>query len=143
MISGFLFSSSWIMLAMLPALSTASHHPKPSKFGSVLPVDLPTMDDLLVTNLDKVVPVYGEFDGKMYAGSLPVDHTTSADEDGKRTGNMFFWLFVPDAPSVPDTMVSWFNGGPGCSSMFGNVFEQGPVRSFVRCWICLSRRSTY
>lgn len=39
-----------------------------------------------------------------------------------------FWLFVPDVQSVPETMVLWLNGGPGCSSIVGGVLlENSPV----------------
>lgn len=111
-------------LTILPALSLASLSPR---FGRVLPVDLPSMEDLRVKDLDKVVPAYGSFEGQMFAGSLPVDHTSTTGLTSTRTGTMQFWLFVPHQPSAPGTVVSWFNGGPGCSSMFGNTFENGPV----------------
>lgn len=81
----------------------------PSSFGLTLDdVDLPTVDDLRVQGLDRIVPAYASFEGQMFAGSLPIDHESfspGANPDGQRTGHYQFWLFVPDHPTVPGTMV--------------------------------------
>ena len=72
---------------------------------------LPTPRDLRVRDLDKVVAAYSKFPGRMYAGSLPMDHraTTSkgANPRGDRTGFLQFWLFVPDVIQVNNTMAAW------------------------------------
>jgi hypothetical protein len=65
--------------------------------------------DYLVTDLDKIVPAYGKFDGKMYAGMLPID-VDVAPED--KRGELMFWLFQPRKPVASDTFTIWFNGGP-------------------------------
>lgn len=80
-----------------------------------------TKEDFLVTGLEQVEPAYAQFPGKMYAGTLPIDR------DGRR-GEMMFWLFEPDAQSVPETIAIWLNGGPGCSSFnCGVMMEHSPV----------------
>lgn len=92
---------------------------------------LPTAADLRVRDLDQVVSAFAQFPGRMYAGSLPMDHasfTPGANPQNQRTGFLQFWLFVPDEIAAKDTMVAWFNGGPGCSSFSAGVmFEHSPV----------------
>jgi carboxypeptidase D len=92
---------------------------------------LPTPADLRVNDLDQVVTAFSQFPGRMYAGSLPMDHTSftpGSNPTNERTGFLQFWLFVPDKITAKDTMVAWFNGGPGCSSFSaGIMFEHSPV----------------
>jgi len=61
---------------------------------------LPQPEDLLVHGLDAVqgYEAFGEFEGNMYAGTLPSDN-------GNRTGEMMFWLFEPETQEVPDSMI--------------------------------------
>jgi carboxypeptidase C (cathepsin A) len=60
-----------------------------------------------------------------------MDHPSStpgSNPNNERTGFLQFWLFVPDEFAAKDTMVAWFNGGPGCSSLASGVmFENSPV----------------
>ena len=68
-------------------------------------IDLPPSNDFLVKGLDKIVPAYAEFDGDMFAGTLPMDN-------GDRTGKTMFWLFEPRKQKVEKSIVVWLNGGP-------------------------------
>ena len=67
--------------------------------------------DYLVTDLEKIVPAYGNFDGKMYAGMIPID-VNVAPED--KRGELMFWLFKPHKTVASDTLTIWLNGGPVC-----------------------------
>jgi carboxypeptidase C (cathepsin A) len=86
-------------------------------------------DDFLVKGLEDVEPAFDSFQGTMYAGVLPIDdgsgnsHNTEEEEE---EGHLMFWYFDAEKPTVDDTFVIWFNGGPGCSS-----FDAGLLFEFV------------
>lgn len=61
-------------------------------------------EDFRVYGLEQKQPAYATFEGKMYAGMLPMDN-------GDRTGMTMFWMFQPDTQEVPDSIVLWLNGG--------------------------------
>jgi hypothetical protein len=71
------------------------------------------MESFRVLGLEAIEPAYGQFEGSMYAGLLPVSHVQSKDRTVD--GNMMFWLFEPETQEVEKTLVMWLNGGPGCS----------------------------
>jgi carboxypeptidase D len=62
-----------------------------------------------------------DFDiGESYAGTLAIDSNFS---DGNR---LFFWFFPSDNPAASNEITIWLNGGPGCSSLYGLLQENGP-----------------
>lgn len=59
---------------------------------------------------------------RRYSGYLPID------DDGKKQFHYFafpaFSLAGPLRATFP--LVLWLNGGPGCSSLYGAMVENGP-----------------
>lgn len=82
-----------------------------------------TSHEFLVEGLAEIDPVFDTFDGEMHAGLVSITPDITEDE-----GKLMFWLFEPTRPLVDDSLVIWFNGGPGCSSFHAGLFlEMGPV----------------
>lgn len=60
----------------------------------------------------------GVFPSKHYSGYVTIDET-----HGK---NLFYYFVVSESKPSEDPVVLWLNGGPGCSSFDGFVYEHGP-----------------
>ncbi|KAK6289491.1 hypothetical protein POUND7_001032 [Theobroma cacao] len=57
----------------------------------------------------------GVFPSKHYSGYVKVDEK-----------NLFYYFVVSERNPSKDPVVLWLNGGPGCSSFDGFVYEHGP-----------------
>ncbi|KAM0910931.1 hypothetical protein ACQ4PT_013809 [Festuca glaucescens] len=60
----------------------------------------------------------GALPSKHYAGYVTVD-----EQHGR---NLFYYLVESQGDPSKDPVVLWLNGGPGCSSFDGFVYEHGP-----------------
>ncbi|XP_072981765.1 serine carboxypeptidase 1-like [Typha angustifolia] len=80
-----------------------------------VPSTLAAPQDGLITRL----PGFdGTFPSKHYAGYITVD------EDRGR--NLFYYFVESETNPETDPVVLWLNGGPGCSSFDGFIYEHGP-----------------
>ncbi|CAN4101160.1 unnamed protein product [Withania somnifera] len=60
----------------------------------------------------------GNFQSKHYAGYVTID-----ESHGKK---MYYYFVESERNPSKDPVVLWLNGGPGCSSFDGFVYEHGP-----------------
>ncbi|CAN8232401.1 unnamed protein product [Cochlearia groenlandica] len=70
--------------------------------------------------ITKIPGFNGNFPSKHYSGYVTIDK-----EHGK---NLWYYFVESEKDSTKDPVVLWLNGGPGCSSMDGFVYEHGPFR---------------
>ena len=61
-----------------------------------------------VSDLEEVEPAFKEFDGKMFAGFLPIDEDYQNHMEEAKA-EMSFWFFAPSEKK--DTLTVWLNGG--------------------------------
>lgn len=62
-----------------------------------------------------------------FNGTLPSKHYAgyvTVDESHER--NLFYYFVVSEGKPAEDPVVLWLNGGPGCSSFDGFIYEHGP-----------------
>lgn len=62
-----------------------------------------------------------------FNGTLPSDHyggyVTIDEEHGRK---LYYYFVLSEGNPFKDPLVLWLNGGPGCSSFDGFVYEHGP-----------------
>ncbi|GFZ01786.1 serine carboxypeptidase-like 20 [Actinidia rufa] len=73
----------------------------------------------------------GNFPSKHYSGYVTIDEAS-----GKK---LFYYFVLSEGNPSNDPVVLWLNGGPGCSSFDGFVYEHGIV-SIDSLRVCLDER---
>ncbi|XP_050206541.1 serine carboxypeptidase 1 [Mercurialis annua] len=64
-----------------------------------------------------------------FSGALPSKHYSgyvNIDENGDNGKKLFYYFVESEGNPKVDPVVLWLNGGPGCSSFDGFVYEHGP-----------------
>ncbi|XP_021301037.1 serine carboxypeptidase-like 20 [Herrania umbratica] len=84
-------------------------------FSFVVVVTQSAPENALVTQLPGFA---GTFLSKHYSGYVNIDQS-----HGK---NLFYYFVESERKPSEDPVVLWLNGGPGCSSFDGFVYEHGP-----------------
>ncbi|GAB4835374.1 carbohydrate-binding module 1 protein [Ancistrocladus abbreviatus] len=65
-----------------------------------------------------------------FSGTLPSKHysgyVTIESKNAGKPKNLFYYFVTSERDATKDPVVLWLNGGPGCSSFDGFVYEHGP-----------------
>ena len=67
----------------------------------------------------------GKLPSRHYSGFFPT--TLNGSSGGSQGGMLHYWLTLSEREPSKDPLVVWLQGGPGCSSLFGMMYENGQL----------------
>ena len=79
---------------------------------------LPIVTADVPADLIASIPGFGKTPSKQYSGLLPADDNSAVF--------LHYWFVESTGNPSTDPVVVWMNGGPGCSSLEGGLYELGP-----------------
>jgi carboxypeptidase C (cathepsin A) len=89
----------WILLLLIGCIFLTTTAPPP-------PVSIKEVEEI--------------YNGTWYSGYLNITF------DGTIAHMHYFYFPSQSATKTTDPVLFWFNGGPGCSSLLGALYEHGP-----------------
>lgn len=75
---------------------------------------------------DEVHAIVPDYSHKWYSGKIFIHSGYLALSHDDEDGAFHYVFFESQRDPTGDPLVLWLNGGPGCSSMIGMVYENGP-----------------
>ncbi|KAL8945924.1 MAG: hypothetical protein Q9222_007607, partial [Ikaeria aurantiellina] len=90
-------------------------------FSSVIATKLPA------PNLNSSATSYAVRSLPNVVFSLPPSWAGQIPIPGVSNDELFFWLFQGESSRASQNLIIWLNGGPGCSSLTGLAYENGPL----------------
>lgn len=103
-----------ILLCMVILITLLSNH------GNYIIITHAAPPNSLITQLPGFTST---FPSKHYSGYITLDGHPRSESPPK---NLFYYFVESERNPKTDAVVLWLNGGPGCSSFDGFVYEHGP-----------------
>ncbi|KAI4238160.1 MAG: hypothetical protein LQ352_007893 [Teloschistes flavicans] len=98
---------------------------------------------VLASNLGQDVTKYYVHSLPNVTFSLPPSWAGQIPIPGVSNDELFFWLFQAEHHNVSQNLIIWLNGGPGCSSLTGLAYENGPLKFYAKSAIPTANNASW